>query len=57
MLGIGSIWHWLVVLLIVLLIFGTKRVAQAGKDMGGAIRGFRDGFKEAKESRYDLMDR
>lgn len=54
MMGIGSIWHWLVVLLIVLLVFGTKRISQAGQDLGGAVRGFRAGFKELKGVQEDL---
>jgi sec-independent protein translocase protein TatA len=40
-----SIWHWLIVLLIVLLIFGTKKIRNMGTDLGGAVKGFKDGMK------------
>jgi sec-independent protein translocase protein TatA len=39
--GFGSIWHWLIVLVIVVLIFGTKRLKSVAGDLGGAIKGFR----------------
>jgi sec-independent protein translocase protein TatA len=45
--GTWSIWHWLVVLLIVLLVFGTKKLRNIGTDLGGAVRGFKDGMKES----------
>jgi sec-independent protein translocase protein TatA len=41
-----SIWHWLIVLLIVMLIFGTKKLRNIGQDLGGAVKGFKDGMKE-----------
>ncbi len=44
-----SIWHWLIVLLIVLLVFGTKRLKNIGEDLGGAVRGFKEGMKSAEE--------
>ena len=44
--GSFSIWHWLVVLLIVVLVFGTKKLRNIGQDLGGAIRGFKEGLKE-----------
>ena len=47
--GSFSIWHWLIVLLIVLLIFGTKRLKNIGEDLGGAVRGFKEGMKSAEE--------
>jgi sec-independent protein translocase protein TatA len=40
-----SIWHWLIVLVIVLLIFGTKKLRNMGTDLGGAVKGFKDGMK------------
>ena len=45
--GSFSIWHWLIVLVIVLLIFGTKKLRNVGSDLGGAVKGFKDGMKEA----------
>ena len=47
--GTFSIWHWLVVLVIVLLIFGTKKLRNMGADLGGAVRGFKEGIKGAEE--------
>jgi sec-independent protein translocase protein TatA len=47
--GSFSIWHWLIVLLIVLLIFGTKKLRNIGADLGGAVKGFKDGMKEGDE--------
>jgi len=44
--GSFSIWHWLIVLVIVLLIFGTKKLRNIGQDLGGAVKGFKDGMKE-----------
>jgi sec-independent protein translocase protein TatA len=44
--GSFSIWHWLIVLLIVMLIFGTKKLRNIGADLGGAVRGFKDGMRE-----------
>jgi sec-independent protein translocase protein TatA len=44
--GSFSIWHWLIVLVIVLLIFGTKKLRNMGTDLGGAVKGFKEGMKE-----------
>jgi sec-independent protein translocase protein TatA len=44
--GSFSIWHWLIVLLIIVLIFGTKKLRNVGQDLGGAVKGFKDGLKE-----------
>jgi sec-independent protein translocase protein TatA len=44
--GSFSIWHWLIVLAIVLLIFGTKKLKNIGSDLGGAVKGFKDGMKD-----------
>jgi sec-independent protein translocase protein TatA len=44
--GSFSIWHWLIVLVIVMLVFGTKKLRNIGADLGGAVRGFKDGIKE-----------
>jgi sec-independent protein translocase protein TatA len=41
-----SIWHWLIVLLIVVMVFGTKKLRNLGGDLGGAVKGFKDGMKE-----------
>ena len=47
--GSLSIWHWLVVLLIVMLVFGTKKLRNIGEDLGGAVKGFKEGMKSAEE--------
>ena len=44
-----SIWHWLIVLLVVVLIFGTKKLRNIGQDLGGAVKGFKEGMKGANE--------
>ena len=44
--GSLSIWHWLIVLLIVVMVFGTKKLKNLGSDLGGAVKGFKDGMKE-----------
>ena len=45
-----SIWHWLIVLLVVVLIFGTKKLTNIGKDLGGAVKGFKEGMKTGDEA-------
>lgn len=47
--GSFSIWHWLIVLLVVILIFGTKKLKNLGSDLGGAVKGFKDGVKGGAE--------
>jgi sec-independent protein translocase protein TatA len=44
--GSFSIWHWLIVLVIVMLVFGTKKLRNMGSDLGGAVKGFKDGLKD-----------
>lgn len=48
--GTFSIWHWLIVLLIVVMVFGTKKLKNLGSDLGGAVKGFKDGMKEGGQS-------
>jgi sec-independent protein translocase protein TatA len=48
--GSFSIWHWLIVLVIVLVVFGTKKLRNVGADLGGAVKGFKDGMKDASSS-------
>jgi len=53
--GSFSIWHWIIVLAIVMLMFGTKKLRNVGQDLGGAVKGFKDGMREATASNpYDL---
>ncbi|HEY7760171.1 MAG TPA: Sec-independent protein translocase subunit TatA [Burkholderiales bacterium] len=43
--GSFSIWHWLIVLVVVVLIFGTKKLRNLGTDLGSAVKGFKEGMK------------
>lgn len=47
--GSLSIWHWLIVLLVVVLIFGTKKLRSLGADLGNAVKGFKEGMKSEEE--------
>lgn len=47
--GSFSIWHWLIVLLVIVLVFGTAKLKNVGKDLGGAIKGFKEGMKEGTD--------
>jgi sec-independent protein translocase protein TatA len=47
--GSFSIWHWLIVLLVVVVIFGTKKLRNIGSDLGGAVKGFKEGMKGAND--------
>ena len=46
--GSFSIWHWLIVLVIVLVVFGTKKLRNVGSDLGGAVKGFKDAMNEGQ---------
>ena len=48
--GSFSVWHWLIVLLIVVLVFGTKKLKNIGADLGGAVKGFKDGVRDGSSS-------
>jgi sec-independent protein translocase protein TatA len=48
--GSFSIWHWLIVLAIVVVVFGTKKLKNIGSDLGGAVKGFKDGIKDGSTS-------
>ncbi len=45
-----SIWHWLIVLLVVILIFGTKKLGGIGRDLGSAVKGFKEGIADEEGS-------
>jgi sec-independent protein translocase protein TatA len=51
--GSFSIWHWVIVLLIVVMVFGTKKLKNMGSDLGGAVKGFKDGMKDGAQSADD----
>lgn len=48
-----SIWHWVIVLVVVMLIFGTKKISNMGSDLGKAVKGFKDGVKGDDEKAAD----
>ena len=54
--GSFSIWHWLIVLLIVVLVFGTKKLRNIGSDLGGAVKGFKDGMKSENDAPRQLHE-
>ena len=47
--GSMSIWHWMIVLLIVALVFGTKKLRNIGADLGGAVKGFKEGMSDGQK--------
>ena len=49
--GSFSIWHWLIVLVIVMMVFGTKKLRNIGSDLGSAVKGFKDGMREGQEDK------
>ena len=49
MMGSFSIWHWVIVLVVVVLVFGTKKLGSMGSDLGQAVKGFKDGVKVNEE--------
>jgi sec-independent protein translocase protein TatA len=51
--GSFSIWHWLIVLVIVIMVFGTKKLRNLGGDLGGAVKGFKDGMKDGNAPAED----
>jgi sec-independent protein translocase protein TatA len=53
--GSFSIWHWLIVLVIVMLVFGTKKLRNIGQDLGGAVKGFKDGIKTSEEPKEQIQ--
>ncbi len=54
--GSFSIWHWLIVLVVVLLIFGTKRLRGAGRDLGEAVKGFKKGMSDDDRPTGEIDD-
>jgi sec-independent protein translocase protein TatA len=53
--GSLSIWHWMIVLVVVMLIFGTKKLRNVGADLGGAVRGFKQGMREVDAAKADAV--
>ena len=49
-----SIWHWLIVLVVVALVFGTKKLRNVGEDLGEAIKGFKKGMQDGDDAQARL---
>lgn len=47
--GLTSIWHWIIVLIIVVLVFGTKKLRNIGRDLGGAVHDFKEGLEKGQQ--------
>jgi sec-independent protein translocase protein TatA len=47
--GLSSIWHWIIVLVIVVLVFGTKKLRNVGKDLGSAVHDFKEGLEQGTQ--------
>lgn len=54
--GSMSIWHWLIVLVVVMLVFGTKKLRNIGSDLGGAVKGFKEGMKSGEDAQQLPQD-
>ena len=54
--GSLSIWHWLIVLLVVVLIFGTKKLRNMGSDLGGAVKGFKEGMRTDDDAAKQIKE-
>ncbi|HEX5363618.1 MAG TPA: Sec-independent protein translocase subunit TatA [Gallionella sp.] len=52
--GSMSIWHWLIVLVVVMLVFGTKKLRNIGSDLGGAVKGFKEGMRSDEDAPKQL---
>ena len=55
--GSFSIWHWLIVLLIVVMVFGTKKLKNIGSDLGGAVKGFKDGMRDGSTAEDEAANK
>lgn len=55
--GSLSIWHWIIVLVVVVLVFGTKKIANVGSDLGKAVKGFKDGVKGEEDKTVAHQDK
>lgn len=54
--GSLSIWHWLIVLVVIILVFGTKKLRNVGSDLGGAVKGFKEGMSSGDEAAKHLKE-
>jgi sec-independent protein translocase protein TatA len=56
MMGSLSVWHWLIVLLVVVLVFGTRKLRNIGSDLGGAVKGFKEGMSSVNEAQAEIRE-
>jgi sec-independent protein translocase protein TatA len=56
MMGSLSIWHWLIVLVVIVLIFGTKKLRNVGSDLGGAVKGFKEGMRSDDDTAKQIKE-
>lgn len=54
--GSLSIWHWLIVLVVIVLVFGTKKLGSVGKDLGSAVKGFKEGIRSDDEPSKQIKE-
>ncbi len=54
--GSLSIWHWLIVLLVIALVFGTKNLRNIGSDLGNAVKGFKEGMRSDDEAAKQIKE-
>lgn len=54
--GLSSIWHWVIVLVIVVLVFGTKKLRNVGKDLGSAVHDFKEGLEQGAQAEQAKKD-
>lgn len=55
--GSFSIWHWLIVLVVIMLVFGTKKLGNIGSDLGKAVKGFKDGIKTDEDKGTPVVEK
>ena len=55
--GSMSIWHWVIVLVVVMLVFGTKKLGNMGSDIGKAVKGFKDGVKGEEDKTTTVVEK
>lgn len=51
-----SIWHWLIVLLVIVLVFGTKKLRNVGSDLGSAVKGFKEGMRTDDDTTRQIKE-
>jgi sec-independent protein translocase protein TatA len=55
--GLDSIWHWAILLVIILLVFGTGKLTRVGSDLGNAVRGFKKAMHTDEDEEKKAQDK